>query len=199
MTVTPTDENVAPTKNVQHAPTLPHAQGVARLLGLPIAPGLIALQGLHINCYRQFLQQKAPHTAGVVGPQGSAHHWMVMTTLASEGLVCLSYLRFDAQKLAYVRQYFVSVFTRLPWYFTPQQTQHIYQLHTRLFGSPLEASPSRIVFPSPRYQSNTEVLVVHFFSAPKAAGLYHLVMEQGYEGVVRALASQGDRLQYRPE
>jgi hypothetical protein len=185
MIVTPTDGNPTRIQNVQHEPTLPLAQGVARLLGLPIAPGLIALQGLPINCYRQFLQQKAPHTVGVVGQEEATDHWMVIATRTSEGLLFLSYLRFDTQKLAYVRQYLVSAFTRLPWHFTHHQTQHIYQLHTRLFGSPLEASSSRFVFPSPRYQSNGEVLVVHFLPAPKAAGLYHLVMEQGYEGKVR--------------
>ena len=185
MITTPTDENTTRIKNVQHEPSLPLAPGVARLLGLPIAPGLIAIQGLHINCYRQFLQHKAPHTAGALGQQEATHHWMVMTTRISEGLLFLSYLRFDAQKLAYVRQYLVSAFTRQPWYFTYHQTQHVYQLHTRLFGSPLDATPSRVIFPSPRYQSNGEVLVVHFLPTPKAAGLYHLVMEQGYEGEVR--------------
>jgi hypothetical protein len=186
MMVTPTDAHPARIKNVRHEPTLPLAQGAARLLGLPIAPGLIALHGLHINCYKQFLQQKAPHTAGIVGQQKATDHWMVIATRTSEGLLFLSYLRFDAQKLAYVRQYLVSAFTRLPWYFTQHQTHSIDQLHTRLFGSPLEALPSRRVFLSPRYQSNGEVVVVHFLPAPKAAGLYHLVMEQGYEGQVRA-------------
>lgn len=179
--VAPLVENTTRVERGHAELTLPLAQGVARLLGLPIAPGLVAFQGLSMDCYTQFLQQKAPHIEGIVGQREATHRCMVIAARVSKALLFLSHLRFEAQKLTYVRQHLLSAFTRLPWYLTPNQTQHIYQLHTRLFGSPLDASPSRAVFPSPRYQTNDEVLVLHFLAAPKVAGLYHLVMEQGYE------------------
>jgi hypothetical protein len=133
-----------------------------------------------MHCYTQFLQQKAPYIDGMVVQEAPVAHRMIIAARVSEALLFLSYLQFEAQKLVYVRQYVISVFTRLPWYCTHQQTQYIYELHRRLFGTPLDTSTYRVVFPSPRYQTNDEVLVLHFLSAPKAAGLYHLVMEQGY-------------------
>jgi hypothetical protein len=88
--------------------------------------------------------------------------------------------------LTYVRQHLLSAFTRLPWYFTYKQAQDIYQLHAKLFGQPLDVSARRVVFSSPRYETNHEVLVLRFLASAKVKGMYHLLLEQGYEWDVQA-------------
>ena len=164
----------------------PQAQGLARLLGLPLAPGLIALQGMNIDCYTQFVQQKTSHIEAIMGQQNATHRWLVMASRTTESLILLSYLCFEAQKLTYVRQHLLSAFTRLPWYFTYKQAQDIYQLHAKLFGQPLDVSARRAVFSSPRYETNQEVLVLRFAASAKVKGMYHLLLEQGYERDVQA-------------